>query len=262
MKPTAIVGTFRLLALALRCDRDRRPHPHDPLTGTVVINGKKLFKTRLAQVYPTQLCNQWAGEICRQLGAKTNNGRSIGSGFHHGYPYCFRKETVVGATCSLGPSPSTRDRWKRSSSGGTRSRKGSPAFEPVEMEPGEAVRFALNLVHPFTGTLPIDPHLQEFLSLAVNFSDWLNNHRMQVLPYWEQQAVQLLPETAKILKKVPDPHLRRLVICARSRRSGSNQVRVLFSHFSLEGLDEASQVDRRRSGQSDVAWYANRWWHF
>ena len=53
--PTAIVGTFKLGSLALKCDKDRRPHVHDQLTGTVTVDGVKKFKTRLAQVYPTQL---------------------------------------------------------------------------------------------------------------------------------------------------------------------------------------------------------------
>ena len=47
MKPTAIVGTFKLNSLALKCDKDRRPHVHDPLTGTVTVDGIKKFKTRL-----------------------------------------------------------------------------------------------------------------------------------------------------------------------------------------------------------------------
>ena len=79
------------------------------------------------------------------------------------------------------------------------------------MEPGEAVRFALSLTHPFTGTLPIDPDLQECLSLAVRFPEWLNSHRKHVLAFWEAQATHLLPETEKILSQVEDRHLRRLL---------------------------------------------------
>ena len=101
---------------------------------------------------------------------------------------------------------------ERAQAAGYQLKKGvTPPLIPVEMEPGEAVRFALNLTHPFTGTLPIDPDLQECLSLAVRFPEWLNNHRMHVLTFWEAQAVRLLPETEKILGQVEDRHLRRLL---------------------------------------------------
>ena len=53
MKPTAIVGTFKLVALALRCDRDRRPHQHDPLSGTVMVNGRKVFKKKTGTGLPS-----------------------------------------------------------------------------------------------------------------------------------------------------------------------------------------------------------------
>ena len=69
----------------------------------------------------------------------------------------------------------------------------------------------MSLTHPFTGTLPIDPDLQECLSLAVRFPEWLNNYRKHVLAFWEAQAIRLLPETEKVLSQVEDRHLRRLL---------------------------------------------------
>ena len=210
MKPTAIVGTFKLSALALRCDRDRRPHGHDPLTGTVVVNGKKMFKTRLAQVYPTQLCNHWAGEIYQQLRKDGNSSDPLALTYTMSIPAAERKRPLGQ------PVPWVMHRQfgtgEKAQAAGYQLKKGvTPPLIPVEMEPGEAVRYAMNLVHPFSGTLPIDPDLQECLSLAVNFADWLNAHRMQLLAYWEKQAARLLPDTEKILKQVSDPHLRRLL---------------------------------------------------
>ena len=210
MKPTAIVGTFKLIALALRCDRDRRPHQHDPLSGTVMVDGKKMFKTRLAQVYPAHLCRQWAAEICSQLQRQEVETDPLVLTFTMTIPSKERKR-------SLGqPVPWSVHRQlgtgERAQAAGYQLQKGvTPPLIPVEMEPGEAVRFALNLTHPFTGTLPIDPDLQECLSLAVRFPGWLNGYRKHVLAFWEAQAIRLLPETEKILNQVEDRHLRRLL---------------------------------------------------
>ena len=60
MKPTAILTSAPLQALAQRCDRDVRPHDHVALVGTEIVRGKKQFKTKRAQVYPLDLCQQWA----------------------------------------------------------------------------------------------------------------------------------------------------------------------------------------------------------
>eukprot|EP00434_Breviolum_minutum_P043455 symbB.v1.2.038741.t1/scaffold6153.1/size20491/1 len=101
---------------------------------------------------------------------------------------------------------------ERAQAAGYQLKKGvTPPLIPFEMEPGEAVRFALSLTHPFTGTLPIDPDLQECLSLAVRFPEWLNSYRKHVLAFWEAQAIRLLPETEKVLSQVEDRHLRRLL---------------------------------------------------
>ena len=210
MKPTAIVGTFKLIALALRCDRDRRPHQHDPLSGTVMVNGKKMFKTRLAQVYPAHLCQQWAAEICSQLQRQEVVTDPLALTFTMTIPSKERKR-------SLGqPVPWSVHRQlgtgERAQAAGYQLKKGvTPPLIPFEMEPGEAVRFALSLTHPFTGTLPIDPDLQECLSLAVRFPEWLNSYRKHVLAFWEAQAIRLLPETERILSQVEDRHLRRLL---------------------------------------------------
>lgn len=59
-KPTSIMADFSLQALAKTCNMADQPHQHEPLVGTIVINGKKIFRTKLAQVYPDKLCTEWA----------------------------------------------------------------------------------------------------------------------------------------------------------------------------------------------------------
>ena len=60
LKPTTIWSSFCLKELDLKCDKAVRPHTHEPLQGTIMIEGRKVFKTRLAQVYPARLCEVWA----------------------------------------------------------------------------------------------------------------------------------------------------------------------------------------------------------
>ena len=167
MKPTALVGTFKLNALALKCDKDRRPHVHDPLIGTLNVGGIKKFKTRLAQVYPTQLCQLWAKEIAQQLQVKVLHQDPLELTFTMAIPSSERKRRLGQ------PVPWMVHRQfatgERAQAAGYQLKKGvTPPLIPVEMEPGEAVRYALNVVHPFTGTLPIEPDLQECLSNSLS----------------------------------------------------------------------------------------------
>ncbi|CAK9020159.1 Extracellular signal-regulated kinase 2 (ERK2) (Defective in aggregation protein C) (MAP kinase 2), partial [Durusdinium trenchii] len=63
MKPTALLTTAALDSLAQRCDMSVRPHNHDPLVGTEMVQGRRQFKTKRAQVYPSELCRQWAAAL-------------------------------------------------------------------------------------------------------------------------------------------------------------------------------------------------------
>eukprot|EP00435_Cladocopium_sp_Y103_P009415 s1300_g2.t1 len=58
-KPTSLLASLDLSALAQLCDMAERPHQHEPLVGTIVLDGKQVFRTRLAQVYPEALCASW-----------------------------------------------------------------------------------------------------------------------------------------------------------------------------------------------------------
>eukprot|EP00435_Cladocopium_sp_Y103_P061366 s1473_g23.t1 len=81
----------------------------------------------------------------------------------------------------------------------------------VELEPGEAVRTALQLQHPFTVDPALDPDLQEALALSVLHPDRVRGHREGALRFWQQRAELLLPQTEAMLGQVSDPHLRFLL---------------------------------------------------
>ena len=52
-----------------------RPHRHVPLTGMELVDGQRQFRTKRAQVYPTDLCRRWASAItaCGDPNAATFN---------------------------------------------------------------------------------------------------------------------------------------------------------------------------------------------
>ena len=204
LKPTALLSNTSLQALGKRCDRDRRPHVHDPLVGFAVVEGERVFKTRLAQVYPWQLCEAWAQII---LGVESD---PLSATFAMKVPAAHRKRPVGQ------PLPwkdhRQRDTGERAIAAGYQLKKSAvPPLLPCEFEPGEAVRFALDLAHPFSIAPDLEPDLQEALSFVAHQPGRLLAHRLKAVAHWEARAIALLPETERILASVHDPWLRKLL---------------------------------------------------
>ena len=66
-KPTVFLASGAFLAQIVRqCSGETVDHVHVPLKGTVSINGKETFRTKLAQVYPHELCELYASR-CESL---------------------------------------------------------------------------------------------------------------------------------------------------------------------------------------------------
>ena len=58
---TSFLTSARCLALIGKlCPGKSATHVHEALSGTVVVDGKQIYKTKLAQVYPHQLCEAYA----------------------------------------------------------------------------------------------------------------------------------------------------------------------------------------------------------
>ena len=81
----------------------------------------------------------------------------------------------------------------------------------TEMHPGEAIEFALNVTHPFTKDAAIDADLQAVLQQIVDDPAGVCDHRASLLQHWDQRARALILESDKVLKQIPDCHLRRLL---------------------------------------------------
>ena len=202
MKPTAITGTVDLSPLALRCDSKVNPHRHEPLVGTVVVDGKKVFKTKAAQVYPEalSLCVQWAALITQQTSV-------VEATFQMTIPSNERKREL-GQPMPWKPHKQRSAASQAITAGYQMKRAAVPPLLGIEMEPGQAVKFSLDLIHPFFQPAVLPPDLQEALSLVVKFRGGSTSKGSCSLQLG--RAVALLPSTdEKILSAIQDPYLRK-----------------------------------------------------
>ena len=203
LKPTALLTSLNLDQLAQRCDQHVRPHHHEALHGTVIVQGKQVFRTRLAQVYPAELCRQWAV-------AAVHPEDPLALTFTMVTPASERKRPL-GQPVPWRPHRQQLTAEKATSAGYQLKRSALPPLLDTELEPGTAVQQALNTVHPFSRSTAIEPDLQEPLALAVYHPEWLRTQRARALLHWEARAHQLLPATDAILRAIPDTWLRHLL---------------------------------------------------
>ena len=81
----------------------------------------------------------------------------------------------------------------------------------TEMHPGEAIEFTLDVIHPFTQDAAIDSDLQAVLQEIVDHPKAVCDRRESLLQTWDARARDLVPESEKLLKQIPDRHLRCLL---------------------------------------------------
>ena len=143
MKPTRFVCSTQLLdVLCIRC---LGTHKHEKLKGKVwdPVQQRLVFKTKQAQVYPFVLCASVAAQVCHiflqdfvhlqpSFGLTTPSGdrkRALGSG----KPWVRHRQATTA---------------QKALQAGYQLKRGAckPLLE-VEMEPGEAIAFALRQVH-------------------------------------------------------------------------------------------------------------------
>eukprot|EP00435_Cladocopium_sp_Y103_P055182 s631_g18.t1 len=234
-KPTALLSSADLHALALECDMAVRPHVHEPLVGTVLLDNKKVYKTKLAQVYPAALCAAWAALIVpasrdplaptfAMITAPGDRKRPVGQAV----PWKQHRQQLTAE--------------RASAAGYQLKRSALPPLLPVELEPGQAVKAALDARHPFTLEPALDPDLQEALALVATQPGHVLAHRDSALQYWAERARQLLPATEALLQQVPDQHLRCLL---RGAPDGHPPALGQVTHLALwrEMLQAAKCID-------------------
>ncbi|CAE7749104.1 unnamed protein product, partial [Symbiodinium necroappetens] len=205
-KPTRfLVSDARLLTLARTCDGG---HTHVPLKGRVrSASNEVVFLTKVAQEYPTQLCHQFA-EVTHSIvfgifpqfqpsfelvAPKSDRKRRLGDEVvWKGH----RQEQAARLACSSGY------QLKRGAA--------KPLLD-VECEPGVAIQWALHTAHPFTVRPVLPNDILSNIKTIVSEPDDLQKRRCACLAFWQHRARELLPDTDRELRRIPDPALRRLL---------------------------------------------------
>ena len=216
-KPTTIwTNCGRLLALRRVCPGISSSHRHVELKGKVWCNvaRKKVWRTKLAQVYPVELCDQWALEIEGIMAAVDPSveaalARWAGSLALITDPK--DRKRAVGSPTKVAEHRQFIS-GSRAVAAGYQLKKGVvPPLYLIEPEPGDAIRIAVSTVHPFSVPLDLPDVLDRNIQRVCSEPEDVLWCRLQALTHWRQRAEALLPETLKEIDSISDPYLRRLL---------------------------------------------------
>ena len=124
----------------------------------------------------------------------------------------------------------------------------------IESEPGVAIRWALQITHPFT----VQPEIRDLRKNINTISSGplaLVDGRLRDLQCWKDRAEALLPATDRELRAIPDAALRRLL------RGGPDYADLKlgsFTHVKLydELLEASGCADRSRT--RSARWFPDR----
>ncbi|CAE7840542.1 unnamed protein product [Symbiodinium sp. CCMP2592] len=205
-KPTRLlVSHAALLALARACSGE---HVHVPLRGlTRSDTGKKIFKTKAAQVYPSELCAAWAIAVTAIV---QRSAQQFAASFALTAPSAERKRSLGSQISWKGHRQAAAARL--AAAGGYQLKRGAakPLLD-VECEPGQAIQWSLQVRHPFTVQPALPDKIVDNIKFIVSSPQALVARRSERLQFWQQRALALLPETDRILRSIADAPLRRLL---------------------------------------------------
>eukprot|EP00913_Durusdinium_trenchii_P008689 g8162.t1 len=219
VKPTRLRVTAQIFeVLSVSCPGN---HAHVQLRGQIWDAKKErfVFRTKLAQEYPYALCASmallvhqlWLGEL-PQFDASFNlapvdRKRPLGQLARwkgHRQEDSARQALVSGYQLKRGALKPLLD---------------------IEMEPGQAARWALTVVHPFTVQLDVEASLQTAVHALALQPAAVIARRLEALQWWEAEAHRLLPETIARIEAQSDPDLRTLLRgCSESQTPKLGQV--------------------------------------
>ena len=216
-KPTLIWTTCSLLRkLARSCPGQSSSHKHVELSGKVWCNvkQKKVWRTKLAQVYPVELCAQMAALLVVEQ------------------PVASEVDAVLARwapSLALITSPKDRKRavgtptkiaehrqfltGQRAVASGYQLKKGVVApLYLTEPEPGQAIEIAVKALHPFSVPLDLPEVLDQNLRRVCEEPEDVLWKRLHALIHWHERAVELLPSSVAEIRSIKDPWLRRLLL--------------------------------------------------
>ena len=195
-KPTVFLSSHpAFLSLGRRCPGD---HYHEPLEGltTDPDTGKEIFKTKLAQAYPRELCDLYA-ELAQPLLDKPIGPSSPSDPLLLSYlattPATERKR-------ALGE-PVLREPHRQHGSAvssvaaGVQMRK--DLLSPLvgcQMEPGECLHHVIHMEHPLALPLPLHEAHEALLQMYEHNLPQVSVMRERTSAHWRQRVAALIPD--------------------------------------------------------------------
>ena len=205
MKPTRLLVSHQSFrALHCRCSRS---HKHVKLTGKVWSEFFQswVFRTKLAQVYPGQLCQQFADIL---IPVWLDQGWQ----FRDSFRLCTTdRKRPLGQPLKWKQHRQALSALKAEAAGYQLKRGARKPLLHVETEPGMAIGWALDLPHPLCADLSLDQALDGCISSLAQDPLAVLSQRARAIAFWESRALELLPLTDQLISSQEDPYLRRLL---------------------------------------------------
>ena len=238
VKPTSLCVTHAAFQpLHRRCPGT---HVHEVLQGQVFseLLGKVVFRTKLAQEYPHQMCSALAQAVFdiwqRPLQLMLPSFGLLSSG---------KRKRPLGQSVRWDGHRQQSTAALAAASGYQLKRGALKPLLDIECEPGQAIEWALRVNHPFSTEIALDPMLDYALKQFELPVATILQRRSALLHKWGQLAESTLEQTDVILRGLPDPYLRFLlrgVPDHEPARLGTTCHLVLYK-LMLAAIDSADQ---------------------
>ena len=207
-KPTRLLVSHQVFQtwLARSCPEN---HKHITLKGKVFSKqfGRVVFRTKLAQVYPEAMCTSMAHAV---LMLREDPLQWFTKSFALTGKPADRKRPL-GQDILWKPHRQLQSALAAVSSGYQLKRGALKPLLDIETEPGEAIRWALSIPHPFSVAPPLDPALLSALDEISQNPARVVAHRKTLLESWGRQARLSLVRSDQLLRGISDAPLRRLL---------------------------------------------------
>ena len=237
VKPTRLLTSHAALeGLHRRCQGG---HKHIRLKGKTWSEFfmKWVFRTKLAQVYPEAMCQQFAEALRLVWSPQCLQ-------FMRSFTLCSNsRKRPIGQPLRWREHRQALTALKAEASGYQLKRGARKPLLHTEAEPGVAIAWALDIPHPLCSEIELDSQVSACIeALALHRGD-IVDRRTQGLLFWEHRAQQLLPLTDRLISEVPDAPLRRLL---RGAPEGHPCQLGVTCHVALysEMLTACQSVDR------------------
>ena len=207
VKPTRLMLSNQRMAagLARKCPGN---HAHEVLKGKVWSDqfGKWVYRTKLAQVYPYNMCSQMASDIAEIWRSPLGHLRDT-----------FQLDSMDVRKRALGQAIAWKTHRQHNTAlaavaSGYQLKRG--ALKPllqIETSPGHAVQWLLDIPRPFSVADPLPSDLLKAIESVASSPDAVLQQRRNLLESWGARAVGLLQDSDRLLRQIADPYLRRLL---------------------------------------------------